>query len=109
MGILFKTYQKKHQLHVYNEVWQASGKEQLEEVMKMFPPEEMAKAKIKPFGDKIDIELNGLIVDCKDMADLKDKFGLLAELKEKYQKIFPAGSKIKKNDHKPSKKPTRRR
>lgn len=102
MGILFKTYQKRHQLHLYNEIWQVSGKEQLEEVMKLFSPEEMAKAKITPFGEKIDIELNGIIVDCADMNDLKEKFGLLAELKEKYQKIFPEGNKVKK-------KPARKR
>ena len=95
MGILFKTYQRRHQLHVYNEVWSVSGKEQMEEVLKIFPPEEMAKAKITPSATTIDIELNGLIVNCRDMKDLKIKFGILAELKEKYQKILPEKSKPK--------------
>ena len=98
MGILFKTYNKKHQLHLYNEVWVLQTKHQLEEILSFYPPQEAAKAKITPSGSNIELELNGLIMDCKDLADLKIKFGKLVDLKEKYQKILPPskGAKGKK-------------
>mgnify|MGYP006863461155 FL=1 len=105
MGILFKTYQRRHQLHVYNEVWSVQDKAHLEEVLSMFKKEELLKAKIIPGANNIDIELNGLIIDCRNLSDLKKKFGQLAEIKEKYQKILPP----KKNQAKksPTKTPTK--
>jgi hypothetical protein len=93
MGILFKTYQRRHQLHVYNEVWSVADKEHLEEVLSPFKKEELSKAKIIPGAHSIDVELNGLIVDCRSLSDLKRKFGILAEIKEKYQKILPPKKK----------------
>ena len=93
MGILFKTYQRRHQLHVYNELWSVPDKEHLEEVLSFFKKEELSKAKIVPGANSIDIELNGLIVDCRNLGDLKRKFGQLAEIKEKYQKILPPKKK----------------
>ena len=104
MGILFKTYQRRHQLHVYNEVWSVQDKEHLEVVLSMFKKEELIKAKIVPNANSIDVELNGLIIDCRNLADLKRKFGQLAEIKEKYQKILPPK---KKPANKPVKKPAK--
>ena len=106
MGILFKTYQKKHQLHVCNETWTLPDKEHLEEVLKMFRKEDLAKAKVIPTANAIDVEINAMIVNCYDMTDLKRKFGILAEMKEKYQKILAVPKKI---DRKSMKKPIRRR
>jgi len=97
MGILFKTYQRRHQLHIYNEVWSVPDKAHLEEILSLFKKEELIKAKITPGANNIDVELNGLIVDCRNLSDLKKKFGVLAETKEKYQKILP-----------PKKKPTKK-
>ena len=93
MGILFKTYQRRHQLHVYNEVWSVQDKAHLEEILSLFKKEELLKAKIIPGANNIDIELNGLIIDCRNLNDLKKKFGQLAEIKEKYQKILPPKKK----------------
>ena len=106
MGILFKTYQKKHQLHVCNETWTLPDKEHLEEVLALFRKEDLAKAKVTPFGEKIDVEINAMIVNCYDMEDLKRKFGILAEMKEKYQKILDTPKKI---NRKSMKKPIRRK
>ncbi len=106
MGILFKTYQRKHQLHVCNETWTLPDKEHLEEVLKLFRKEDLSKAKITPSGEKIDVEINAMIVNCYDMEDLKRKFGILAEMKEKYQKILATPKKV---DRKAMKKPVRRR
>ena len=107
MGILFKTYQRRHQLHVYNEVWSVQDKEHLEEVLSMFKKEELSKAKIIPGANNIDIELNGLIIDCRNLNDLKRKFGQLAEIKEKYQKILPPKKKpAKKSPSKSLPKPS---
>ena len=90
MGILFKTYQRKHQLHVCNETWQGPDKEHLEEILKLFRKEDLPKAKITPAdNDKIELELNAMIVNCRDMRDLKFKFGILADMKQKFQKILP--------------------
>ena len=36
---------------------------------------------------KFEVELNAMIVDCRDSKDLKLKFGVLVDLKEKYQKV----------------------
>jgi hypothetical protein len=93
MGILFKTYQRRHQLHVCNETWTLPDKKQLEEVLQMFRKEDLSKAKITPTATAIEIELNAMIVNCRNMADLKKKFGILAELKERYQKIIPQKKK----------------
>ena len=93
MGILFKTYNKKHQLHLYNEVWVFSTKQHLTSLLNLFPKTEAAKIKAIPVGSKIEVELNGLIMDCKDVADLKIKFGNLVDLKERFQKIVPPKKK----------------
>jgi|GEM_PF-1908440 len=87
MGILFKTYNGKHQLHIYREAWVAKNKKEMDEILNLFSKKEVVKAKITPIEDKIEIELNGLIVDCKDVNDLKVKFSLLVDMKNKYQKI----------------------
>jgi len=89
MGILFKTYNKRHQLHLYNEIWVMDNKRHLEELLVLFPKEQASKLKITPVGNKLEIELNGLIMDCTDSKDLKAKFSQLVDLKEKFQKIVP--------------------
>lgn len=93
MGILFKTYNKRHQLHLYKEVWVMGTKRQLDDLLSLFPKEQAAKLKITPVGNKFELELNGLIMDCKDSRDLKEKFSMLVDMKEKYQKIFPPKKK----------------
>ena len=93
MGILFKTYQRKHQLHVCNETWTLPDKQHLEDVLKLFRKEDLVKAKITPSATAIDVELNAMIVNCRDIRDLKNKFGILAEMKERYQKILPTKKK----------------
>ncbi len=86
MSIVFKTYNRKHQLHLYQETWVFTTKVQLDEVLGLFPKKEISKAEIKPVNETIEVTFNGLIMDCRDLADLKKKFGLLADLKERYQK-----------------------
>ena len=93
MGILFKTYNKKHQLHLYKEIWVMENKRQLDELLSLFPKEEAAKLKLTPIGNKFEIELNGLIMNCKDTRELKLQFSHLVDLKEKFQKIFPPKAK----------------
>ena len=87
MGILFKTYKGKHQLQIYREVWQMKQKAQLDEVLGLFAPKEAMKAKITPQENVIEVELNGLVINCRDLMDVKRKFSVLADMKEKYQKI----------------------
>ncbi|MBU0459383.1 MAG: hypothetical protein KKH52_03385 [Nanoarchaeota archaeon] len=93
MGILFKTYNKKHQLHLYNEVWVFKSKQHLNDLLNLFPKQEAAKIKATPVGKNIEVELNGLIMDCRDTADLKMKFAHLVDLKEKFQKLVPVKKK----------------
>lgn len=93
MGILYKTYNGKHQLHFYREVWVAKSKPELEDILNNFPKKEAAKAKITVVGKNMEIELNGLIMDCRDLPDLKFKFGHMVDLKVKYQKTTPAPKK----------------
>jgi len=95
MGILFKTYNKKEQLHLYNEVWVIPSRHQLDELLEMFPKTEMSKIKINPVGNNIELEINGLIISCKDTKDLKQKFGHLVDLKEKFQKTTSEPKKKK--------------
>ncbi|MDP3640780.1 MAG: hypothetical protein Q8R53_06315 [Nanoarchaeota archaeon] len=89
MGILFKTYNRKQQLHLYRELWVIPTKRQLEELLSFFPQQELTKLKLTPVGSSIEVELNGCIITCQDTADLKAKFSYLVDLKEKYQKILP--------------------
>ena len=89
MSIVFKTYNGVHQLHIYQETWAFPTKHQLDEVLGMFHKKELSKAQITPVGSTIEVVFNGLIVDCSDVADLKKKFGMLADLKEKFQKVTP--------------------
>lgn len=89
MGILFKTYNGKHQLHLYNELWCFPSRNELDTILVFFSPKELKKIKIKPNRSSIDVEFNGVIVDCDDLNDLKHKFGLLVEMKNKYQKTTP--------------------
>jgi hypothetical protein len=96
MGILFKTYNGKHQLHIYREVWVTKTKKEMDEILALFSKKELLKAKITPSDDQIEIELNGLIVDCRDVADLKAKFALVVDLKAKYQKVTPDEKEVKK-------------
>lgn len=89
MGILFKTYNGKHQLHLYQEIWRLSTKKELDDVLSLFSPQEMKKIKMKNVGNFMEVEFSGVIVECADSKDLKNKFSLLADMKEKYQKILP--------------------
>ena len=89
MGLLFKTYNGKHQMHVCRETWVVHSKQQLDDVFKMFSKKETPKVVVRPVGDKIELEFADVIVDCGDIADVKVKFGLLADLKMKYQKLEP--------------------
>lgn len=88
MGILFKTYNGKHQLHLYQEVWRFATKKELDDILKLFSPKELKKIKLKHEGNFIDVEFNGVIAECRDLKDLKDTFSMLAEMKEKYQKMI---------------------
>ena len=69
------------------------NKRQLDELLSLFPKEEAAKLKLTPVGNKFEIELNGLIMNCKDSKDLKMKFSHLVDLKEKFQKLSPQKQK----------------
>ncbi len=64
-----------------------STKHQLDEVFSLFSKTELAKAQVKPTGSTIEAVFNGIILDCKDLADVKKKFAILADWKEKYQKV----------------------
>ncbi len=96
MGILFKIYNKKYQLHFYNEDWSLQTKHQLDEILALFEPQEAAKIKITPVDNKIELQLHGMFVDCKNKQDLLQKFALLVEMKEKYQKMIQKGQKGRK-------------
>jgi hypothetical protein len=96
MGVLFKTYNGKHQLHLCRETWEVKNKAQMDEILALLSKKEIVKAKITPKENSIEIELNGVIVDCKDTNDLKAKFGLIADLKAKYQKIEEHSETVKK-------------
>ncbi len=93
MGILFKTYNGKHQLHLYQETWRFADKKELDDVLSLFSPMEMKKIKMKNVGNFMELEFSGVIVECVDGKDLKQKFALLADMKEKFQKILPRKSK----------------
>lgn len=95
MGILFKTYKGKHQLHVYREIWSVANKAQLDEILALFDKKELTKAKITPSDNNIEIEMNGLIINCRDLKDLKVKFGLVADMKAKFQKMSAEDKKQK--------------
>ena len=87
MGILFKTYNGKHQLHLYQETWRFADKKDLDSVLSLFSPLEMKKIKMKNVGNFMELEFGGVIVECADLKDLKQKFSLLAEMKDKFQKM----------------------
>jgi len=95
MAILFKTYNGRHQLHLCNEHWAVANKQELDEVLGLFGKKEMSKIVVKPINEKIDLEFHDAIIDCRDLRDLKYKFGLVADIKEKYQKNEPQ-KKVKK-------------
>ena len=86
MSILFKTYNGKHQLHVLAESWVFTSKAELDEVLSFVDKKEMSKLVIKPVGETIEVEFNGVIIGCRNLGDVKKRFGILAEMKEKYQK-----------------------
>ena len=44
------------------------------------------KVSLKPCESGIDVEMNGVIIDCADTRDLKEKFSMLADLKDRFQK-----------------------
>jgi hypothetical protein len=97
MGILFKTYKGKHQLHICREVWNIKDKNNLNEILGLFSKKELVKAKIIPINNNsMDLELNGLIIDCKDLEDLKIKFCRIADLKQEYQKDLSEKKENKK-------------
>ena len=88
MGILFKTYNGKHQLHLYQENWRFATKKEVDDVLSLFSPLELKKIKMKNVGNFIELEFSGVIVECVDAKDLKHKFSLLADMKEKFQKMI---------------------
>ena len=100
MGILFKTYNGKHQLHLYKEEWIFPTKENLDDFLKMIPKKSVANLVISQEEKGINVKMNGVIVDCRDLNDLKDKFGKLTDLKEEYQKVFASAP-----EKKPGRKP----
>lgn len=89
MGILFKTYNRKHQLHLYQEKWVFPDKKYLDELLGFLSKEEAIKIVVVPTNTMIEVELNGIIVNCRGLDDVKKKFGLLAEMKERFQKVLP--------------------
>ncbi len=87
MAILFKTYNGKHQLHVYGETWNVESSQDLKDILNLFDPKNAKKAAIVP-GDKIiELTLNEMIIDCKDQKDLNEKFKAISGFKIKYQNI----------------------
>ncbi len=106
MSILFKTYNGKPQLHIYQETWSVESKIQLDEILGLLSKKELAKVKLKPTDNKIDVEMNGIIMDCLDVKDLKSKFGMLADLKERFQKSLPAKA-LPKHPKRRTRAPTR--
>lgn len=86
MSILFKTYNGAPQLHIYQEIWQVQSKIQLDDILKLLSKKELAKVNLKPGEAGIDVEMNGVIIDCSDTRDLKEKFAMLADLKDRFQK-----------------------
>lgn len=64
-------------------------KTELTEVLSLFSKKEAQKARIIPQTNYIELELNQMIVECKDKADLKKKFELVVDYKDKFQKMIP--------------------
>ena len=62
------------------------SKIQLDDILRLLSKKEHAKVRLKPHESGIDVELNGVIIDCSDTRDLKDKFAMLADLKDRFQK-----------------------
>ncbi len=86
MSILFKTYNRKHQLHIYKETWRFAAKNDIDAVLSLLPHSEMKKIKMRNVDNFLELDLNGIIIECADLKELKHKFGLLADMKEKFQK-----------------------
>lgn len=87
MAIVFKTYNNRHQLHVIGETWVVGSKQQMDEVLGLFAKSEIAKITVQIVTEKINLTFNGAIVECRDISDVKRKFLVLADLKERFQKI----------------------
>ncbi len=87
MAILFKTYNGRNQLHVYGENWTIDTSADLKKVLALFDQKNALKATIVHNDKNINLNLNDMIIECKGMTDLKNKFGVLAEFKVKHQII----------------------
>lgn len=101
MAIQYKLYNRKYQLHFYNEVWVLQTKHQLDEILSLFAPQEMAKVKIIPLDDKIEIQLQAIFLECRTAQEIKQKFSLVVDMKDKYQKMDLKGDMIKKKKFTP--------
>lgn len=87
MSILFKTYNGKHQLHLLNEVWVFSDSNEVKELNKMIGPDAQ-KANIEVIDNKIKLSLNNIIVNCKNLSELKKMFGVFADYKANNQELL---------------------
>ena len=96
MAIQYKIYNRKYQLHFYNEVWELQTKHQLDEILSLFAPQEMAKVKIIPLDNKIEIHLQAIFLECRTAQELKQRFSLVVDMKDKYQKMELKGEMKKK-------------
>jgi|SRR3989338_1047028 len=96
MAIQFKLYNRKYQLHFYNEVWVLQTKHQLDEILSLFSPQEMAKVKIMPLDNNIEVQLHAIFLEGRTAQEIKQKFSLLVDMKDKYQKMDPKGEMKKK-------------
>src|SRR3989344_2905350 len=83
MAIQFKLYNRKYQLHFYNEVWVLQTKHQLDEILCLFSPQEMAKVKIIPLDNNIEVQLHAIFLEGRTAQEIKQKFSLLGEMKKK--------------------------
>ena len=96
MAIQYKIYNRKYQLHFYNEVWELQTKHQLDEILSLFSPQEMAKVKIIPLDNKIEIQLQAIFLECRTSQELKQRFSLVVDMKDKYQKMELKGEMKKR-------------
>ena len=96
MAIQYKIYNRKYQLHFYNEVWELQTKHQLDEILSLFAPQEMAKVKIIPLDNKIEVQLQAIFLECRTAQELKQRFSLVVDMKDKYQKMELKGEMKKK-------------
>lgn len=89
MAIVFKTYNNRHQLHIYGENWKLKESSQLKELLAILGNRNAAKVSASTMMDGIEINLNEIIIDCPNTDQLKSYFSKLVDFKDTFQITKP--------------------